>query len=302
MRLTDTVKGLLVDWGGLETATFSFIRPAWLVKLRLPEGDPRRAPIVLRNPLGEDTGVMRTTLAASLLWALANNQSRKAADCLLFETGAAFETIVDGVTRKEGDLPYERQTLCVAGYGATLDFYETRGIVEAILTRLRIPFQIEAGAEPYHHPGRACRLVSVGKPIARLGQVHPEVCEAFDLQGEVYLAELDLDACLALQRPMGDVRDLPKYPAVDRDIALVLPMEQPLGPVRDVIAQACGDLLEDAALFDVYRGEQLVGRKSAAFALRFRAADRTLTDEEVSQVMARMLARCAEAFGAEIRQ
>jgi phenylalanyl-tRNA synthetase beta chain len=251
----------------------------------------------LRNFLGEDTSIMRTTLVPSMLNVLALNQSRQVAEGLIYEIGAAFE----GADRKPGELPRERQTLCIGAYGPKMDFYELREMAQALLRVQGVTAQIVPGADAYYHPNRCGRLTVGSQEIASLGELHPEVAENFELSGRVYLAVIDLDALMELRSPMGKVKELPKYPAVTRDVALVMAEDQPLGPVRDAIEAACRPLIEEVTLFDVYRNERLGGRKSAAFSLRLRAPDRTLTDEEVNAVFERMLARCAELFGAELR-
>ncbi|HML48030.1 MAG TPA: phenylalanine--tRNA ligase subunit beta, partial [Clostridia bacterium] len=297
MRLSDACKRLLNAWGGYEAITYSFISPAWIEKLQLAPEDPRRTPVALRNYLGEDTSIMRTTLVPSMLNVLALNQSRQVAEGLVYEIGAAFE----GADRKPGELPRERQTLCIGAYGPKMDFYELREMAQALLRVQGVEAQIVPGADVYLHPNRCGRLTVGSQEIASLGELHPEVAENFELLGRVYLAVIDLDALLELRSPMGKVKELPKYPAVTRDVALVMAEDQPLGPVRDAIEAACRPLIEEVTLFDVYRNERLGGRKSAAFSLRLRAPDRTLTDEEVNAVFERMLARCAELFGAELR-
>ncbi|MDR1570510.1 MAG: phenylalanine--tRNA ligase subunit beta [Oscillospiraceae bacterium] len=302
MRMTDSVKAFLRAWGGNETLAFSFVSPASLEKLGLPAGDLRLSPVAIRNPLGEDTKVMRTTLVPSMLDALALNQSRKNEACLLFETGAAFETIRGGAQKKEGELPWERQTLCIGAYGASVDFYEMRGIVEALLKSFGIAAAIERGADAYYHPGRSARLTASGQSVAQLGEAHPDTAERFRIEGRVYIAEIDLDALAALAVPAPPIRELPRHPAVSRDVALTMDESVPLGGVRDAIENACGPLLESASLFDVYRGARLGGKKSAAFSLRFRAPDRTLTDEEVDKIFERMLSSVEEQYGAEIRK
>ncbi|GHU79243.1 phenylalanine--tRNA ligase beta subunit [Clostridia bacterium] len=302
MRLLDSVKGLLRAWGGFEIYRFSFMQPSLLGLLNLDADDPRLQPLNLRNYLGEDTSVMRSTLVPSMLTALALNQSRKLEEALLYEAAAVFETVHDGEPRKPGDLPWERQTLCIGAYGAGNDFYRIRGIVEALLASVGIKTRVESGADNYYHPGRAaCLIASDGTILARLGEVHPDVSERFECAGRVYLAELDLDAVRTLQTSVTKINEPPRHPAVTRDIALVVDDTVQLGVVRDSLAET-SPLVESVKLFDVYRGAQVGdGRKSAAFALTLRALDRTLTDADVNPVIDSMLVMLKEKFGAELR-
>jgi phenylalanyl-tRNA synthetase beta chain len=302
MRLTDAMKSLLRAWGGYEIYGASFLRPAVLGWLNLDEGDPRLSPLALRNYLGEDTSIMRPTLVPSMLSALALNQSRKLDGCVLFEAAAAFETIVDGKPRAEGALPFERQTLCIGGYGDGFDFYKTRGLAESLLKSRGIICRVESGADNYYHPGRSARLIAPdGAVIARLGEVHPDVAERFEITGRAYLAQIDLGAVLERQAAITSVAEPPRYPAVSRDVALVMDDSVQLGPVMDTMAR-CGGLVESVRLFDVYRGAQVgSNKKSAAFALTFRAPDRTLTDAEVNPLLEAMLEELSDAYGAALR-
>jgi len=299
MRLMDRVKGVITALGGHETMSYSFVSGQAAAKLGLPEGDGRLAPVVIRNPLGEDSGVMRTTLAPGMLAALSLNLSRQNEGGLLFESGAVFE----GHGRPAGELPKEPQMLCLGAYGAEWDFFRMRGIVQEILRVLGIGADITLGADVYYHVGRSATLSVDGEAIAWLGEVHPDAAEAFEIGARVYLAEMNLDALARLEVPMGVIRPLPRFPAMTRDVALVMDEAQPVGPVLAAIRRAGGGLLEYADMFDVYRGLQLgIGKKSVAFSMRFRADDRTLTDEEVGKVFAKVVRSCQMQFGAEIRK
>ncbi len=299
MRFTDKVKAVLVALGGHETMAYSFTSAQGAVKLGLPDGDPRLCPVVIRNPLGEDTSIMRTTLAPGMLDALGVNISRQNPRGMLFECGTVFE----GHSRKPGELPVERQALCIGAFGALYDFYRLRGVIEELLRVLGLSADIAPGADVYYHPGRCATLTVNGERVAVLGELHPDAADAFDLDARAVLAEIDLDALERLATPMGEVKALPRFPAVARDVALVLDLLLPIGPVLAAIAKAGGPLLESVSLFDVYRGAQVgADKKSAAFSLRFRAEDRTLTDDEVKKVFDGILEVCAERFGAEIRK
>lgn len=298
MQLVDRVKAVLTALGGHEMMTYSFTGAQGAAKLGLPDGDPRLSPVVIRNPLGEDSSVMRTTLVPQMLDVLANNLRQQNAGALLFECGAAFE----GTGRKDGERPREPQALCLGAYGEDWDFYRLRGVVYEVLRVLGVATEIAPGADVYYHPGRCATLTSGGEVVAKLGEVHPGVGEAFEVDVRAYVAEVDLDAVARHRTPTGKIRPLPRFPAVTRDVALVMADAQPLGAVLAAIERAGVALLESCDLFDVYRGAQLgEGKKSAAFALRFRAADRTLTDDEVQKVFDKIVRSCQAQFGAEMR-
>lgn len=298
MRLTDTVHRVLTALGGHEMVTYSFTSAQGPVKLGLPEEDPRRAPVVIRNPLGEDSGVMRTTLVPGMLTVLSMNLSRQNEGALLYECGAVFA----GYGREKGKLPVETQSLCLGAYGKEFDFYRMRGIVEELLRANGIRAEIVPGADVYYHPGRSATLTCDGDTVAVLGEVHPDAAEAFEIDARVYVAEISLKALAGHRTDMGAVKPLPRFPAMTRDVALVLEEAQPIAPVLSAIRRAGGPLLEHADLFDVYRGAQLPeGKKSAAFTMRFRAEDRTLTDDEVAKLFEKVVRSCGTQFGAEIR-
>lgn len=298
MRLTDRVKQLLTGMGGHEMTTYSFVSRTALEKLGLDAQDARLEPVVIRNPLGEDTAVMRTSLAPGMLSVLSLNVSRQNDGGLLFECGAVFE----GRGRAEGELPKEPQALCLGAYGGAFDFFYMRGVVEEILRALGVTAKLSAGADVYYHPGRSATFTCGETVVARVGELHPDTAEAFEIPCRAYLAELDLDALAACATPMGAIKPLPRFPAVTRDVALVMPESQPVGPVMEAISRAGGNLLEQVEMFDVYRGAQIgEEQKSVAFALRLRAEDRTLTDEEIARVMDKILRSCQKQFDAQIR-
>jgi len=296
-RLLDRVKSSLVSMGFFEAMNFSFISPKWIAALNLPEDDPRTRLITIRNPLGEDTSVMRTTLVPSMLNTLALNLNRGNPEGRLFEAAPVF---FEGKT--ETTPATEKLSLCVGLYGPKADFYALRDAVMCLLGQFGVRPAVTAGGDGYYHPGRRAVLMAGDAVIARVGEIHPDVAETFDIEERVYVAEVDLFRLPCLAQPIPEVRPLPRFPAVTRDIALVMNESVEVGPVMDAIAKAGGRLIEDVSLFDIYRDVKLgLNRKSAAFALSFRAADRTLTDAEINAAMEKILAACARDFGAELR-
>ncbi|MBR3504929.1 MAG: phenylalanine--tRNA ligase subunit beta [Clostridia bacterium] len=295
--LLDIVKNSLVSMGYFEALNFSFISPKWIAALNLPEDDPRRRFVTIRNPLGEDTSVMRTTLVPSMLNTLALNINRGNAEGRLFEAAPVFS---EGKT--DTTAATEKPSLCLGLYGEKADFYALRDAVVCLLGQFGIKPAVSAGGDGYYHPGRKAVLTVGETVIARVGEIHPDVAGAFDIDGRVYVAEVDLSLVPALARPIPAVQPLPRFPAVTRDIALVMGEAVEVGPVMDAIVRAGGRLIEEVRLFDIYRGEKLgQDKKSVAFALSFRAADRTLTDAEIAAAMDKILAACRDGFGAELR-
>ncbi len=298
LRLHRRIAAILHGLGYIEVMNYSFQSVRDIEKLGLPEGDPRLDPMPIRNPLGEDTSVMRPTLAPDMLKTLSFNMNHGTAAANLYELAAVFD---HHHPTAEG-LPVETQTLCLGSYGEDADFYTVRGAVEAILRAEGIACEVQPGADAYYHPGRSACLVGDGIVYAQVGEAHPAVREAFNLPRRAVLAEVNLQALLEHAVPMGALKPLPRYPSVARDLALVMDESVAVGPLMAAMRRAGGNLLETIEMFDVYRGAQIgAGKKSVAFALIFRASDRTLTEPEVLKAMEKVQRSCAAQFDAVIR-
>ncbi len=296
--LKNRVAHLLTGMGYLEIMNFSFTGIKEIQKLGLPEDDLRTQPMPIRNPLGEDAAVMRSTLACDMLRTLAFNMNHSTEAASLYEMAAVFD---HHHPTQEG-LPTETQTLCLGAYGADVDFFTVRGAVEAILHASGITCTVEPGADVYYHPGRSARLTRGGVVFAQIGEVHPAVRERFDMPKRAVIAEVNLQTLLESHKPMGEMKPLPRFPAVARDLALVMDEGVAVGPLMGDMRKAAGKLLESIQMFDVYRGIQVgANKKSVAFSLTFRAPDRTLTDEEVQKAMEKVKQTCAQKYNASIR-
>ncbi len=296
-KLRDKVRDTLVGMNAYEAMNFSFIGPRWLENLRIPTQDVRLNPIKVRNPLGEDTSVMRTTLVPSLLSNLALNNNRGNENVRMFEIAPVF-------IPRENDLPKEALTVCIGLYGDDADFYTIKDMVMCLLNRFGIVPRTMPGGDMYYHPGRKAVMIlpQSAVQIAQLGEMHPDVVEKFEINRRVYLAEIDLEAVLFNAVPQPETKPLPKFPAVDRDLALVVSADTLVGPIIETIRTAGGRLLEEVKVFDVYQGLQLGSdKKSVAFSVRLRAQDRTLTENEISKAMENILKACEERHDAVLR-
>ena len=292
----DRVKAALVGMGLFEILNYSFISPRWIDNLALAADDARRRAVVLRNPLGEDTSVMRTTLVPSMLNTVAANLNRGNAEGGLFEVSRVFVP-----AENSGDLPTEKNALCIAVFGGEADFYTIKNIVVWLLAKFGVTARITAEGDGYYHPGRKAVMRAGETKLAALGEIHPDVAARFDIGRRVYVAEVDLDALMPLEQDFYGIKPLPKFPAVSRDIAVVVDEAVGAGAMMDAIRKAAQKTLEDVKLFDIYRGEKLgAGRKSVAYAITLRAPDRTLTDEEINATMDKVL-KALKEFGAELR-
>ena len=298
MRLKDEVSHVLTAMGFYEIMNYSFVSPKSVDKLMLDEKDARRNMLPIRNPLGEDTSVMRTTLVPDMLSTLALNMNHGNDSARLFEVAAVF----DPANRTAEGLPTETRKLCLGLYGKDADFFTMRGVVERLLKQLGIAFDVSRSDEVYLHPGRQAKLTQGDQVVCVLGEVHPTVRENFDMPSRALIAEMDMEVIAQLQTPMGAVKPMPRYPAVSRDLSLVMAESTEVGPLLADMAHAAGSILEDAKMFDVYRSVA-VGKdmKSVAFSFVFRAADHTLTEAEITKAMEKLQKVAADKYQAVIR-
>ncbi len=293
----DRIRSLLVHLGCYECVTYSFASAADYDKLNLSADDKLYKAVRIINPLGDEQSLMRTSPVPDMLKVAANNINRKVGDIRLFEMGRVYIPSDD----KDG-LPDERKYVCIALSGAE-DFFSLKGIVENLLESfgIRNTRYMPQGAV-YFHPGRKACVYAGGEKLGEMGEIHPDVCSAFGIGKRVYLAELNLqDIC----RSADDTRKyepLPKYPAVERDVALIVDEDVAAGELLDCIRMSAGSFFESAELFDVYTGEKIGERKkSLAYTIVLRAKDRTLTDEEANAARDAVVESAAARFGAKLR-
>ncbi|HET8952865.1 MAG TPA: phenylalanine--tRNA ligase subunit beta [Solirubrobacteraceae bacterium] len=304
------IEDALVGAGLSEAVGWSFAAPDLPARLRLGGEDLRGRPVRLRNPMSEEQSTLRTTLLGSLLDGIRRNQSRGMPDVRLFEVGAVYlDAPRPDEPRATQPLPEERTLLGALLTGAMrpaswrepapprADFLAAKGVLEALLNAIRAPWSVEPAREPFLHPGRAARVLVGGEPAGWLGELHPAVAAGWDVGlaagFELELAVLERHAALD-----PHYRDLTSFPSVRQDRAWWFPATVAAADVISVVREAGGALLAGAEVFDVYRDGD---RTSLAIRLEFRAADRTLTDEEVAQRRAKVDAAVAERLGGEPR-
>ena len=280
-----------------EIITYSFISPTWYDKIRWAADDPRRQSLKIMNPLGEDTSIMRTTVLPSMLEILARNYNYRNKAARLYELGRVYFPREDGMAD-------EPKILSLGLYGAGETFFTLKGAVETILDSIRaagVQFIAET-ANPSYHPGRCARVLVQGEEIGVLGQIHPLVAANYGVDTELYCAELRFDALLAAMGPDPEYVPLPKFPAVTRDIAVLVDASVPVGALEGTISDAAAGLLREVSLFDIYTGANLpAGKKSVAFNLVLRADDRSLTAQEADDEVGIILARLEQEHGAVLR-
>ena len=287
---------VMVAEGCYEIATYSFYGPRDFDRIRLPEDSPLRQAVVISNPLGEDTSIMRTSTLPSMLGVLQKNYAARNLAARLYEIGNEY------LYTGPDTLPDERMTLTIGLYGEKEDFYSLSGILTRMAQILHIPgLSLKASSDhPTFHPGRCADILLDGRVIGMAGEVHPLTQANYELKSRTYLAKVDFTALYDAHTD-AHYTPLPRFPAVTRDLALVCDDALPVGEIERTLREAMGDLLESVTLFDVYKGAQVAeGKKSVAYALLLRACDHTLGDEEIGAVMAKGLT-ALEGIGATIR-
>lgn len=287
----------LLACGCTEVSTFSFISPKAYDKICLPPDSELRNSIVILNPLGEDTSIMRTTILPSMLDVLSFNYNHKTEAACMYEMGTVYTPTTPD------NLPIESQKVTIGMYGNGADFFALKGIVEKLLDCLHVDhYDVEPVKDnPTFHPGRTAAFTMDGEVLATLGEVHPTVAENYAIGTRVYLAELDVNTAYENESGTRTHKPLPRYPASNRDLAFVCDKEIPVLKLQRAIGEAVGKTLESVKLFDVYQGEQIEkGKKSVAFNIRMRAHDRTLTDDEADAAMKRVV-KALDKMGISLR-
>lgn len=286
-----------------EAMTHSFISPKAYDLIGWAADDPRRISTTIRNPLGEDFSVMRTTVLPSMLDSLSRNHARRNETASLFELGTIYTPVVKDGTADPETLPHEEKILTLGTYGQ-MSFFRFKGAIETLFRELNIPNVqfVPEKTNPSYHPGRCARLIANGKELGVFGTVHPTVAGRYGFHTEVLAAELPIDALLTAVGPERVYRPLPRFPATLRDIAVLVDEGVPAAAMQESIQKASGTLLERVKLFDVYQGKGIPsGKKSVAYSLSFRSADRTLTDEECDQAVRAVITALEKDFGAVLR-
>lgn len=298
-KLIDRAKDVLAAQGLFEVFTYSFVSPGVFNKINLKAENPLRNAIKLINPLGEDQSIMRTTIIPNIMEVIARNYNRKIEAGQFFELSKVYLTEALPLT----DLADERDLLTLGMYG-NVDFFDIKGIVENLMEEFNIKnYRILSSNHDSFHPGRTAELIINNKRIGWLGEVHPDVLDNYGMSNRVYVAELNFDEIILQSKADIKYRALPKYPAVSRDIAVVVDEEITAGQIEEIIRNKGGKTVEDVKLFDIYRGSQIEkGYKSMAYAITYRSDEKTLTEEEISKVHNKILNSLANQVGAALRQ
>lgn len=288
--IADSIKAILTGIGMDEIISLSFSHPRILQKLNIAENSVLDHAITVLNPITDDFPILRTTLLGGVLETIVRNISRKNDDIKIYELGAVY--LPEKLPLQS--LPKEPLMLCGALVGKRnelswnqgkdmIDFYDAKGIIEVLLAGLGIAdYDVIAGEHMSLHPGKTATFIKNGNILATVGELHPKVANDFGIQRKVYIFEANIEILVDYAALLTRYEALPKFPAINRDMAVVLPLAVSADEVMQAIVASAGPLLSDVRLFDVYVGEQVAdGFRSLAFSLTYRDATRTLTDEEI---------------------
>ncbi|MDK2821351.1 MAG: phenylalanyl-tRNA synthetase beta chain [Clostridia bacterium] len=291
-----------------EVVTYSFIGSKAFEMLQIPDDHPWRKTVKIKNPLREEQSVLRTSLLPGLLEVATRNAKRRVLPVTIYECGRVFvptEQLLPDELLRLGGLVMGTDSGGWDWPEREMDFYYLKGILEDILTRLRVKdISFERTSEyPFLHPGRAANINACGEKIGFIGELHPDVLDAADLPSRACVFELDWEKAGRFAIKLPKYEALPRFPAVERDLALVVPADLPAARVTEVIKESGGELLKTSYLFDVYQGGSVPeGYKSLAYSLFYQLPDRTLTDAEVNEAQERIQKVLADKLGATLRQ
>jgi phenylalanyl-tRNA synthetase beta chain len=305
--LERSVRRTLVGLGLREAWTNSFMGPQDLDMLGLPDEHPARNMVTLANPTTEDKTAVRTSVTPNLLRSAGHNFAHGASNVALFEIARVFEPS-DEVLPREGlvlamVLAGERTPKSWDEDERRWDFFGAKGIIASVLESLRVPAAdvVAASGMPFH-PTRAGRVALGGTDLGAIGELHPDVCERFDIPEGASIAEIALGPVFAAVPGRPRAEDLPRFPPVYLDIAVVVGEDVPAAEILGAIRTAGAPEVADVRLFDLYRGDQIqAGSKSLAYALELRDPDKTLTDEEAAAIRDRVVSELSDRFGATLR-
>ena len=288
-----SVVSSMLAMGVNQISTFSFVSPKYFDKINLPADSKLRNPVVITNPLGEDTSVMRTTILPSICEVLARNYNYRNPECAIFELANEYIPV-------EGEvLPNEPHRLGMGIYGDNdVDFYSIKGIVEGLMDKLgAIDVQFERPEADTifdevvaFHPGRVAVVKVSGEEVGIFGELHPDVLDNYSIGKRAYAGKINITELIDKCEPQKTYKPLPKFPATTRDLSLICDDSVPVAKIEKAIKTAVGNILEKVTLFDVYKGQQIEeGKKSVSYSISMRSHDGTLTDEQADKAMSKAL-------------
>ncbi len=300
LRIEELAKDIAEFCGFSQGMNYSFESPKVFDKLMLPEDSSLRRAVEIMNPLGEDYSIMRTTSLNGMLTSLATNYNRRNKNVRLYELGNIYLPKALPLT----ELPEERMQFTLGMYGDG-DFFSMKGVVEEFLDKAGLhkkEVYDPDSNKPYLHPGRQADIIYDGVVVGFLGEVHPDVADIYGIGEKAYIAVIDMPEVVERATFDRKYEGIARFPAVNRDISMVVPKEIMVGQIEEVFEKRGGSYLESYALFDLYEGSQIKkGYKSVAYSIVFRAKDRTLEETDISKAMDKIL-KALEEMGIELRK
>ena len=301
-KIVNKVKETLVNSGLSEIYTYGFLSQKDLEKSNISEQIKKYA-IEIQNPLGEEFKYMRPSTIPSMMQTLAINANKKNLEVKLFDISRNYKNNDNQI--EQGEVPLQEDILTIGMYGENIDFYVLKGIIENILEAINInKYDIEKETQnESYHPGR-CANIKIGiDVVATLGEVHPEVLQNYSIEKRAYIAELNITKLAKYSRENKKYVEIPKYPAVERDIAVIVDENVEVGQIEKIIAKKARKLLESMNLFDIYRNEKLGdNKKSVAYSLIFRDKNKTLDDSTINKAMEEIIKELEKTLKAELRK
>lgn len=301
-KIEKTIKDMLVNNGLSEIYTYGFVSEQDLEKSNISKELIEKS-ITIINPLSDEYKLMRPTTIPSMMQILATNANKKNQNVKLFDISRNYRNLNNEV--ENGEVPEQENILTLGMYGDDVDFYTLKGLIENVLeavsvNRYDIVKETENGS---YHPGR-CANITVGKDvIATIGEVHPAVLGNYGIEKRAYLAEVNVTKIVKYSRQNKKYVEVPKFPAVERDIAVIVDEKVEVGQIEKIITKKSKKLLESATLFDIYRDEKIgTNKKSVAYSLIFRDKKKTLSDEEINTAMENIISELEKVLGAELRK
>ena len=294
------LKLMLCDYGYNETVNFSICAGNVCDKLLLKNDNPRRNMIRISNPISEDIAYVRTSMANALFTCIAKNESKKNSGFRLFELGRVY--LPKQLPLEE--LPVEENHISFASVNPKDDFFVLKGIVQKLLSDYELDYELKYSEKEFLHPGISADIINCanGEILGSFGKVHPKVCENFEMSSMVWYGELYLDKILLLNKKRHSVKMLSKYPVVERDLAIITDENVIVKDLETSIKKSCGALFYNVKLFDIYRSQAIgENKKSLAFNIKLLSYEKTLTDEEISSVMNKIMKDLSYKFGAQLR-
>jgi phenylalanyl-tRNA synthetase beta chain len=296
------IREILVNSGLSEIYTYGFVSEKDLEMSNISE-EVKKYAITIQNPLSDEYKLMRPTTVPSMMQILATNNNKKNKQVKLFDLSKSYKNVKQEV--QNGEVPLQEEILTVGMYGEDVDFYTLKGILENILEAINVArYDVEKETKnASYHPGRCANLKVVVDVIATLGEVHPQVLNNYDISKRAYLAEVNVTKLVKYAKANKKYVEVPKFPAVERDIAVIVDEKVEVGQIEKIVTKKAKKLLESMQLFDIYRDEKLgENKKSVAYSLIFRDKSKTLSDEEINTVMESIVSELEKSLGATLRK